>query len=172
MDLRFITPSLRKLDLAGSEVLAACTFENERPPHGVAGLVDFRLAGRVSNLMLRGDISGKLGEVALLPGKPRLSFDKVLLFGGGDLGELNDRVFGLIIEGMLATLSGLRARSAVVELPGRHVDAIEPDRAADLLLERAASRPEHDLWTLVEPVDAQRVINQRMIQERRRVRTL
>ena len=172
MDLRFIVPSLRKLDLAGSEVLAACIFEDERPFQGVAGLVDFRLAGRVSNLMLRGDLIGKLGDVALLPGKPRLSFDKVLLFGAGPLPELNDRVFGLVVERMLETLSGLRARSAVVELPGRHADAIEPDRAADLLLERAASRPEHDLWTLVEPVEAQRVINQRMIQERRRVRTL
>jgi hypothetical protein len=71
---------------------------------------------------------------------------------------------------MLETLEGLRARTAVVELPGRHRDAIAPDRAADILLEMAGSRPEHDTWTLVEPSDAQRIITQHMIQERRRVR--
>ncbi|MEZ4222064.1 MAG: M17 family peptidase N-terminal domain-containing protein [Polyangiaceae bacterium] len=171
MDLRFIAPNLRKLDLAASEVLAACVFENERPPHGVAGLVDFRLAGRISALMQRGHLTGELGEVALVPGKPRLSFDKVLLFGAGPQETFNDRVFGIVAERMLDTLANLRARSAVVQLPGRHAEAIEPDRAADLLLERAATRPEHDLWTLVEPPEAQRVIHQRMIQERRRVRT-
>jgi hypothetical protein len=34
----------------------------------------------------------------------------------------------------------------------------------------AGSRPEHDTWTLIEPSEAQRIITQHMIQERRRVR--
>ena len=49
---------------------------------------------------------------------------------------------------------------------------ISAERAADILLEAAGGRPEHDVWTLVEPADAQRAITQHMIQERRRVRQL
>ena len=71
---------------------------------------------------------------------------------------------------MLSVLEGLRARTAVVELPGRHIGAIPPERATDILLECAGGRQEHDIWTLVEPADAQRVIGAHMIQERRRVR--
>jgi hypothetical protein len=71
---------------------------------------------------------------------------------------------------MLRTLEGLRARTAVVELPGRHFDAISPERAADILLEATGGQKEHDVWTLIEPAEAQRAITQHMIQERRRVR--
>ncbi len=170
MDLRFITPHLRKLDLAGTEVLVVCTAEDERPPRGVAGLVDWRLAGRISKLMEDEFVSGELGEVVLVPGKPKLPFDKVLLFGVGRKREIDERVFRHVVEKMLATMEGLRARSAVVQLPGRDGELIEPERAADVLLECAGGRPEHDVWTLVEPSEAQRTITQHMVQERRRVR--
>jgi hypothetical protein len=73
---------------------------------------------------------------------------------------------------VLTTLEGLKARTAVVELPGRHFDGITPERAADILLEMAGGRPEHDAWTLIEPLEGQKVIAQQTILERRRVRQL
>jgi len=171
VDLRFTTPSLRKLDLAGTEVLVACLSSDERPPHGVAGLVDFRLSGRLSRLLQKGFATGALGEVVLVPGKPKLPFDKVLLFGIGERAAFDEARFGSVVQKILDTLASLRARAAVVELPGRHFDALPPERAADLLLESAGGRREHDVWTLIEPSDAQRVITQHMIQERRRIRS-
>ena len=170
MDLRFTTPHLRKLDLVGTEVLVAALAADERPPHGVAGLVDWRLAGRISRLLEAGFATGTLGEVLLIPGKPKLPFDKVVLFGCGPSAEFNEHVFRAVIDKVLSTLEGLRARTAVVELPGRHIGAIRAERAADILLESAGGRPEHDVWTLVESTEAQRAITQHMIQERRRVR--
>lgn len=170
MDLRFTLPSLRKLDLSGTEVLVAGLAADERPPQGVAGLVDWRLAGRISRVLQSGFVSGALGEVLLVPGKPKLPFDKILLFGTGPSAEFNEARFRGVLEKILKTLEGLRARTAVVELPGRHRDVLTPERAADILLEIAGARPEHDFWTLVEPAGAQRAITQHMIQERRRVR--
>jgi hypothetical protein len=111
-----------------------------------------------------------VGEVLLVPGKPKLPFDKILLFGIGKQAEFNDPVFRTVLNKILRTLEGLRARTAVVELPGRHFDAISPERAADILLESAGGQKEHDVWTLIEPAEAQRAITQHMIQERRRVR--
>ena len=83
MDLRFTTPELRKLDLLGTEVLVSTLASDERPPHGVTGLLDFRLAGRISRLIHKGFATGRVGEVLLVPGKPKLPFDKLLLFGVG-----------------------------------------------------------------------------------------
>ncbi len=170
MDLRFSTPELRKLDLLGTEIVVSTIAVDERPPHGVTGLLDFRLAGRISRLIQAGFATGKVGEVLLIPGKPKLPFDKILLFGIGKQAEFNDPVFRTVLNKMLRTLEGLRARTAVVELPGRHFDAISPERAADILLESAGGQKEHDVWTLIEPAEAQRAITQHMIQERRRVR--
>ncbi len=170
MDLRFSPPRLRRLDLAGTELLLANLASDDRPPHGVAGLVDWRLAGRISSLVESGFATGEVGEVLLVPGKPKLPFDKIVLFGIGARADFNERVFRAVVARMLATTEGLRVRSAVVELPGRHIDAIAPERAADILLECAGNRQEHDVWTLIEPSEAQRSITQHMIQERRRVR--
>ncbi len=170
MDLRFTTPELRKLDLLGTEVIVSTLASDERPPHGVSGLLDFRLAGRISRLIESGFATGRVGEVLVVPGKPKLPFDKLLLFGIGKQTEFNDPVFRAVLDKILRTLDGLRARTAVVELPGRHFDAISPERAADILLESAGGQKEHDVWTLIEPIEAQRAITQHMIQERRRVR--
>jgi Cytosol aminopeptidase family, N-terminal domain len=170
VELRFTTPELRKLDLLGTEVIVSTLACDERPPHGLTGLLDFRLASRISRLIQRGLATGKVGEVLLMPGKPKLPFDKILLFGIGKQSEFNDPLFRSVVDKILRTLEGLRAQSAVVELPGRKFDAISPERAADILLESAGGAKEHDVWTLVEPLDAQRAITQHMIQERRRVR--
>lgn len=171
MELRFTLPNLRKLDLLGTEVILAGVARDETPPHGLAGLLDWRLAGRISKLIERGFITGKVAEVVLVPGKPKLPFDKVLLFGVGSRADFSEPVYRLVVEKMLGTLEGLRARSAVVELPGRHFDGIRPDRAADILLECAGSKPMHDTWTLAETLESQRLVTQHMIQERRRVRS-
>jgi hypothetical protein len=170
VELRFILPSLRKLDLAATEVLVASMTEDERPVRGLAGLLDWRMNGRISALLGNGFATGKLGEVLLIPGKPRLPFDKVILFGLGRAVDFGDRTYCVVVERVLATLEGLKARSAVVELPGRHLDAIKPDAAASVLLEIVNDRPDHDLWTLVESVEAQQLITQQVILERKRVR--
>jgi hypothetical protein len=171
VELRFTLPSLRKLDLLGTEVILAGVASDETPPQGLAGLLDWRLAGRISKLIERGFVTGKVAEVVLVPGKPKLPFDKVLLFGVGSRADFSEPVYRVVVEKMLGTLEGLRARSAVVELPGRHFDGIRPDRAADILLECAGSKPMHDTWTLAETLESQRLVTQHMIQERRRVRS-
>jgi hypothetical protein len=172
MDLRFIAPTLRKLDLSGTEVLVGGLAPDERPPRGVAGFCDWRWGGRLSRLIAAGFATGALGEVLLLSGRPKLPFDKVILFGVGDKAQFSEVVFRSVIERVLGTLEGLRSRTAVVELPGRHFDGISPERAADILLEIAGARPEHDVWTLVETNEAQRLVTQQTILERRRVRQL
>lgn len=168
MDLRFLTPELRRLDQAATEVLVATLQEDERPPRGLAGLLDWRLAGRISRVMHQGFARGRFGEVLLLPAKPRLPFDKVVLFGIGMGADFEERAYRQLIERMLTTLAGLRARTAVVELPGRHNDLIDAPRAVDILLEYAETRREHDVWTLVEPLHIQKILTQRLLQERRR----
>lgn len=171
MDLRFVPPQLRKLDRAGTEVLVAAVASDERPPRGLAGLVDWRLAGRVSAILASGFATGSVGEVLLVPGKPKLPFDKILLLGIGRRAEFAEPVYRVVLDRILSTLEGLRARTAVVELPGRHMAAISAERAAGILIEAALGRQEHDVWTLVEPPDAQRAMTQ-VLQEKRRVRSI
>jgi hypothetical protein len=170
VELRFVTPELARLDEIDSEVLACSVWSDARPSHGVAGLCDFRLGGRISELERRGLITGDLGEVVLLPGKPKLTFDKIILFGAGSRESFGESTFRDLVLKMLATMESLSARVSVVELPGRHDNLIAADRAADILLACAGRKPEHDAWTLVEDHEGKQRVVQHMIEERRRVR--
>lgn len=168
MELRFVSPTLADLDRVGMEVLAAALFADERPPRGVAGLLDWRCAGRLSRLIQTGFVSGELGEVLMLPGKPSMPFDKVILFGAGSSDELDHGVFGGLVERLLGTLEGLRARTAVVQLPGRHSGAISPESAVEILLQAAAGKTQHDVWTLVESAAGQKAMTDHLLEKRRR----
>ena len=170
MDLRFVAPDLGSLDALDAEVLACAAWSDARPAHGVAGLCDWRLGGRISALQRRGLVSGELGEVVMLPGKPRMSFDKLILFGAGPRAGFEEGAFREVVQRMLATMRGLCARVAVVELPGRHEGLIRAEEAADALLDCAGRDREDDVWTLVERSDGKQQITQHMIEQRRRVR--
>jgi len=172
MELHFVEPELAELDALESEVLACSVWEDQRPCDGVAALCDWRLNGTISGLIRSGYLTGVAGEVVMVPGRPRLTFDKVLLFGAGPRGGFDDMRFRNVMRHMIDTIAELRTRIAVVQLPGRQTDLIRPERAADMLLE-AVSRDERrrsDVWTLVEPSTARRRIQQQMVEERRRIR--
>lgn len=170
VDLRFLLPNLRTLDTASAELLACAIWSDERPMRGLAGLLDWRLAGRLSALAKEGLLQGALGEVLLVPGRPQLPFEKVLVFGLGARKAFDDAAFRAVITSLLGSLEGLHVRRAVVELPGRECGAIEPERATELLLECAGASTEHDAWWLVEEPDAQKRIQLRALDERRRAR--
>lgn len=174
MELRFVAPRLVHLDEVDTEVVCCSVWSDARPSHGVAGLCDFRLAGRISALQRKGHITGDLGEVVLLPGKPKTSFDKILLFGAGARATFDEEAFQKVLVAMLDTIEDLASRGPVIELPGRHDNLITPERAADLLLAAAARRgeisPTGDLFTLVEGADDRQRITEHMIEERRRIR--
>jgi hypothetical protein len=173
MELHFLPPDLRRLDETPTEVLAAGVFEDERPPGGVAGLVNWRMAGRIERLAESGFITGTRGEVVLLTGRPRVQADKVLLFGLGPRATFDEAAFGEVASKLLDTLSGLRVRGAVVELPGRHAEAFSPETAADLFLAATGARDRaFDAFWLVDRPGAQKRIAQHMIEERRRVRRI
>jgi len=170
MELRFVTPELARLDELDQEILACTVWTDARPVHGVAGLCDWRLGGRISELLRSGHLCGERGEVVMIPGKPRLPFDKLLLFGGGARDRFDEDLFRDLLSKILRTMDGLACRTGVVQLPGREADLITAERAADILLATAGRTREHDVWTLVEDGDARRRIDQLMIEERRRVR--
>ena len=172
MDLRFLEPDLRKLDGANVELCACSIWSDERPVRGLAGLVDWRLGGRVSALLRSGFFSGEPGEALLVPGKPHVPFEKVLVVGLGVRETFSEARFREGVLHIASALERLRIRRAVVELPGRGIGAIEPEPAITWTLECVGASPDHDAWWIVEPVADQKRIELRAAEERRRVRTV
>jgi hypothetical protein len=171
VELRFLAPDIRVLDGASVELCASTVWSDERPVRGLAGLLDWRLGGRVSALLKSGFFRGDLGEALLLPGKPHLPFEKVLVIGMGPRAEFGDERFRQVLLRIASALEQLRIRKAVVELPGRATGAIAPEAAVTLTLESVGASPDHDTWWLVETPADQKRTEVRAAEERRRVRT-
>jgi len=169
VDFRFLPPDLRQLDLATAELLACCIWSDIRPVRGLAGLLDFRLAGKLSRLSRESFLGGARGEVVLVPGRPRFPFDKVLVFGLGSRSDFSDAVYATSVKHMSRALEELLVARAVVELPGRADGAVAPERAAELLVASIGSDA-HDTWWLVEDLEAQRAMEPKLQRDRRSLR--
>lgn len=171
MDVHFLPRDLRKLDEASPELVACAVWRDKRPFAGLAGLLDWRLAGKISKLAREGFLVGEVGEALFIPGRPRLPFDKVLVLGLGPKENFGPQAFGAVLDRLLRSLEGLQVRRAVVELPGRADSAIEAQSAADLLFRRLDESPEHDAWWLVDDAEGERCFSRRVQEEKRRARS-
>jgi hypothetical protein len=139
---------------------------------GFAGLLDWRLGGRLSALLACGFATGAAGEALLVPGKPHLPYEKVLIVGLGARAGFGEDAFRRAVTRIASALEGMHVRRAVVELPGRGSEALDPEQAISLTLECLGTSPEHDAWWLVEDTSSQKRVEQRAADERRRVRTV
>ncbi len=58
-------------------------YENESPPCGLLGLLDWRFHGKISKFIRQGALSGQLGECSYLPFKKNDRVFHLLLIGAG-----------------------------------------------------------------------------------------
>ena len=170
MDIRFVQPDLRKFDDLKSEAVAVPIFSDERPLSGTAGLLDWRLCGRLSRLIVQGRVTADAGETIIIPSRPRLPFDKIFLFGMGPSSAFDEEVFSRAVEKVLQTLTDARVRSSSFILPGRSLGLIESVYAMERFLDIAGRHPEHDEITLIEEADEQKVMSPIVEKARRRAR--
>lgn len=161
--LHFVSPDLRTIDGASAEVIACALFADERPIRGLGGLLDWRLGGRLGALAKSGFLLGDEGEVVLVPGRPKLPFEKILLFGLGLRASFDEDVARRALVRLVSTLDGLKVKRALVELPGRASGDLEPERAAEVVRASAEPALEHEMWTLVDTAEAEEPMARKLL---------
>ncbi len=167
IDLSFVAPDLRRLDEVSAEVVACGVFRDVRPFGGLAGLLDWRLAGRLSRLAKQGFLVGDVGEVVFLPARPRLPFEKLLAFGLGPRASFGEAACRQVLTRVLDSLDGLVVKTALVELPGRSTNAIEVEAVAEILFDVLGSS-DRDGISFVDDEDAERRIAKHAVDRHRR----
>lgn len=80
---------------------------------GAAEQLDEVSEGFISNILRRGDLEGKLGQVLLLHNVPNTLSDRVLLIGCGKERELGDQQYHKIIKQTINTLNDTGSMEAV-----------------------------------------------------------
>ena len=110
---------------------------------------------------------GEVNEVVFLPARPRLPFEKLLAFGLGPRASFDGTRCRQVLERILDTLEGLNVKKALLELPGRSLGAIEPENAAEILLE-ALGNDDRDGIMLVDDADAERRMAKHALERHRK----
>lgn len=87
----------------------------------VAEQLDIISEGYISNLLRRGDLEGKAGQMLLLHHVPNVPSERVLLVGCGKERELNERQYKQIIAKTIQTLNETGSMEAVCFLTELHV---------------------------------------------------
>lgn len=168
IELRTVRPKLEDVELAGGELLACGVFEDERPFRDLAGLVDWRLVGRLTTLAYRGLITGKLGEIVMIPAKPRLPFDKVLVVGLGPRTDFTAAKFQSAWTSLLTAMEGIRVRRGVVEVFGPRL--LEPGDIGTALAHGAEDESLFETISFVEEPERAKLVAERLDEERRKAR--
>jgi hypothetical protein len=172
VDVHFAQPDLASLDQLKTETLCLPLFVDERPLKGVAGLIDWRLCGRVSELLVSGKLRGDLGEAVLMPARPRLTPERLLWVGTGTRGELDEARFREFVRSLMERLVRLRVRTAGLVLPGRALDRVSAAQAMEWFLEESGPFAESlDEVTILETDEAQRAMQPLVERARRRAMT-
>jgi hypothetical protein len=101
------------------DLLAVPVFTDVRPLRGAAGLLDWRMCGRLSGFVTAGKLSGAEGEQLLFPSASRLPWRFVLAAGAGTFADFSDKRLRALVKRTVATVRGLKVSRVALALPLR-----------------------------------------------------
>lgn len=105
-------------DKVDAEIIALPFFEDERPLRGASGLVDWRMNGALSRLILQGAVSGVERESLLMSTDGRISAPRLLLFGLGDSKVFDGKRFQGLLSQFVKTVVKLKLTRLAIVVPG------------------------------------------------------
>ncbi len=79
------------IDEVPGQVALATFFEDIRPLKGSTSLIDWRLNGRLSDLIIQGRLSGQYKESLIMPSQGRMATKDIFLFGLGTSSDVSER---------------------------------------------------------------------------------
>ena len=120
--------------LRGIDALCLFISEDERPLRGMAGFVDWRLLGSLSNILRSEHFVGARGDQALVPILRGLAVQRAFCFGLGPKASFHPaNALGDLMRTASNVLDKAGCRSVALELPGLTEDNCE--RLIDLFIE-------------------------------------
>lgn len=96
--------SVLPADRLAGECVVALFFEDQRPLDGPAALLDWRLNGQLTRMLLDGQLSGRAGEHLVLQNNGKLHSEWVLFVGGGKWQGLCRETYAALVKHALQSV--------------------------------------------------------------------
>ncbi len=92
-------------DALPGEAVVALYFSDQRPLDGPAALLDWRLDGQLTRMLLDKEVGGRAGEHVMLQNNGKLHVDWILFVGGGKWHGLCTDTHASLVRHMLSVAS-------------------------------------------------------------------
>jgi len=125
-----IEQSTLQPDRVGAPAMVLGVFLDERPLRGAAGLIDWRMNGYLSRLLLARRLSGEANESTLVATQGRVRAGAVLLMGLGVRSLYGFDRIGDITAAVTRQLQKIRVDEFALEVPGARFLGLDPAESA------------------------------------------
>jgi hypothetical protein len=156
MTVQFLSCELGKWEETGGDALVLTFFRDERPLRGAAGLVDWRLCGRLSRLIKQGRMRGERGETLLMPPGRRLPYERLILFGLGTANPFGDDVFRGHVRRIRHVMRRAGIHDFALQPPGRATGLVAARRALEMWIEESGVTGDEDRVAIIDTPGAQK----------------
>ncbi|MCE9625602.1 MAG: hypothetical protein K8R69_09165 [Deltaproteobacteria bacterium] len=139
------------IDEVENHLTMVLAYEDVRPLKGQAGMVDWRLNGSLSNLILKDRFNGKRGEALLMPLHGRLPAKELLVMGMGNHQDIQDQELPRFVSMILDKLLLKKDTSFCLSLSDLAKGMFEWRNAVRLFMSMLSGRGEDFHISLIEP---------------------
>jgi hypothetical protein len=147
---RFVPVRLREIDAERGDLLVIPLFQDDCPPSGLAGLVDWRMDGLISRIrvatlhpdqenphyggLVLGPFAATQDEKLLFPPGRFLPFKMVMFYGLGPKARYDGQRYREVAKNLLQSLSSMNTVEVALQLPGWVQAGVPARRACDVFL--------------------------------------
>jgi hypothetical protein len=133
-------------------------FAEMKPLRGMASLVDWRLYGHLSKLVINGFLTGEAEESLLMPLGRLLPQQYLLVFGLGERAEFSKESFLKGAKRTFETIRKLGHRDVVLALPGRVEEACTASDSIAWFLSCYEEHGDAQNIQIIEPTGSQKAM--------------
>jgi hypothetical protein len=141
------------LDEVDAELALVFTYQNIRPLRGQAGMLDWRLNGRLSELILQSRFRGEMGEALLMPSKGRVNAAELMVLGLGDSTKIVDQNVPHYVSLILEKILRKKNNSFCLSFSDLTTGMFEWRNTVRLFVSMLSGKSEHYHVSLLEPED-------------------
>lgn len=139
------------LDEIENDLALILAYQNVRPLRGQAGLLDWRLNGYLSDLILGNRFQGGMGEALLMPSQGRVGVKELLILGLGDSTQIKDQNIPHYVSLILEKLLRKKNRSFCLSLSDLTQGMFEWRNTVRLFVSMLSGKEEDYQVSLLEP---------------------
>ena len=146
----------RAFDKLITQCVVITTFSDLRPFKGNAALLDWRLNGRLSQIMIKNRFEGNFGEMLLLPAEGRIKSHEIIVLGLGVKNDFHESHVNKFVTFLLETIAQKKVSDFLVCLSDVIADRFEWRNTVRLLVSKLHDFPVIENIQLCEPEDCVR----------------